>query len=149
MDTLTIIIIDTDTHSDTNDIICWELNSCWGNFKTFLHGKWNDEIWTNVLCVNKFFMMKFGQVFFFFLVGGQKLHLDSFFFFLIIFFFMFEQVDVLNRLMCELWIGICEKSKWTFCLMCEQVCVNSLSSENFAWNLERVVYWAWKPYFYI
>ena len=28
--------------------------------------------------------------------------------------------------------------------MCEQICVNILSSEHLAWNLERVVYWAWK-----
>ena len=51
MDTLTFIVIDTDTHNDTNDIICymivfWELNSYWGNFKTFLHGEWNEKIWT-------------------------------------------------------------------------------------------------------
>ena len=90
METLTLIVIDTDTHNDTNDIICymivfWELNSYWDNFQTFLHGErkekiwivchiwtslwwnldklfmceWNDEIWTNCLCVNE--MMKFGQ----------------------------------------------------------------------------------------
>ena len=45
-----LIFIDTDTHSDTNDIICymivfWELNSYWGNFKIFLHGEWNEKIW--------------------------------------------------------------------------------------------------------
>ena len=50
MDTLTLIILDTNTHSDTNDIICymiifWELNSYWGNFKIFLHGEWNEKIW--------------------------------------------------------------------------------------------------------
>ena len=43
-------VIDTDTHSDTNDIICymivfWDLNSYWCNFKTFLHGEWNEKIW--------------------------------------------------------------------------------------------------------
>ena len=51
MGTLTLSVIDTDTHSDTNDIICymivfWELNSYWCNFKTFLHGEWNEKIWT-------------------------------------------------------------------------------------------------------
>ena len=42
--TLTLIVIDTNTHSDTNDIICymivfWELNSYKGNFKIFFHGE--------------------------------------------------------------------------------------------------------------
>ena len=70
MNTLTFIVIDTNTHNDTNDIICymivfWELNSYWGNFKTFLHGEWNDEIWTNFLCVNRLdkFIMKCRQIF--------------------------------------------------------------------------------------
>ena len=44
-----LIVIDTNIHSDTNDIICymivfWELSSYWGIFKTFLHG-WNEKIW--------------------------------------------------------------------------------------------------------
>ena len=44
------IVIDINTHSDTNDIICymivfWELKSYWGNFKIFLHGEWNEQIW--------------------------------------------------------------------------------------------------------
>ena len=50
MDILTLIIIDTNTHSDTNDIICymivfWELNFYCGNFKIFLHGERNEKIW--------------------------------------------------------------------------------------------------------
>ena len=78
-----LIVIDTNIHSDTNDIICymivfWELSSYWGIFKTFLHGWnekiwivchvrigwtslwWNNEIWTGCLWVYE--MMKFGQI---------------------------------------------------------------------------------------
>ena len=52
MYTLTFIVIDTNTHSDTSDIICymivfWELNSYWWcNFKTFLLSEWNEKNWT-------------------------------------------------------------------------------------------------------
>ena len=53
------IVIDTDTQSDTNDIICymivfWELNSYWDNFKILLQAKWNEKNLDSLSCVKLF-----------------------------------------------------------------------------------------------
>ena len=143
MDTLTLIVIDTDKHSDTNDIIIcymivfWELNSYWGNFKIFLHGEWNEKIWIVwiiTIWVNRYFYVnRFFYVEQFFLC-------EQICWTVYLFIFYVEQI-------------LCEQ---IFCtgftqIFCTDGLLNKKNSLYLLEILNRLIYWYWarKPNFFI
>ena len=120
-----LIVIDTDTHSDTNDIICymivfWELKSYWGNFKIFLHCEWNEKIW---IIMWTYFLHRFE---------------------------MKNTVLKFWIIMWSLWIIMWNFAQvWNFGSLCDHYEMkNTLFGTGF---LNRLIYWywVWKPNFFI
>ena len=118
-----LIVIDTDTHINTNDIIIcymigfWEFNSYWGNSKIFLHGDWNEKIWIVwiiTIWVNKYFYVN--KIFLHWIVFFMWTNLLNSFFFIFFLFFM------LNRFFTQMACEIIKKKKLFV----------------FTWNLEQV-----------
>ena len=112
-----LIVIDTDTHINTNDIIIcymigfWEFNSYWGNSKIFLHGDWNEKIWIVwiiTIWVNKYFYVN--KIFLHWIVFFMWTNLLNSFFFIFFLFFM------LNRFFAQMACEIIKKKKKTVCI---------------------------------